>query len=666
MLFAAFVGAFTMNVHAPDVTRWTLGAKAGIVWNVAAEARLPHADHLEMSGRRVSVIVHYTVDAQRRLAVTREIVWPTLRLKKDDVRGYLIRRLGPEAEPRIVVDGVQWTPGPVARILFDGALRFEHEPAGGLQLSRTLFPSPTRGDVIEIWEMRNAGRAPLGVDIAPLSLADAAEGIYGRYEITVTTDRARRPPQALKPGEPLTFAVTYAARRADWPAERPTAKAELDARRRFTSRVAANLRLETPDPVLNRAFELAKLRAAESVFETKMGLVHSPGGGRYYGGIWANDQAEYAGPFFPFLGEAGAEEASLNCYRIYARAMTAAYATLPSSFEVEGDVQYHAGGDRGDAAMVAYGGSRFALAHGDPAVGAELWPAIEWCLEYCRRKTNAEGVVESDTDELEGRFPTGRANLSTSTLAYGALRAAANLGRALGHETQAADYDRRADALRAAIERTFGAEVEGFRTYRYYDGNTVLRAWICLPLVMGLDERRDETVRALFSPRLWTADGLATQAGETTFWDRSTLYALRGVFAAGDAETALQYLQAYSSRRLLGDHVPYPVEAWPEGGQAHLAAESALYCRIFTEGLFGIEPTGFRAFRCLPRLPAGWPSMSLRRMMAFGGPLDLTVSRSNHSIRRVVRRGPKPIFDQTQPIGHAFDVSVAAPSGEAP
>ncbi len=27
------------------------------------------------------------------------------------------------------------------------------------------------------------------------------------------------------------------------------------------------------------------------------------------------------------------------------------------------------------------------------------------------------------------------------------------------------------------------------------------------------------------------------------------------------------------------------VEAWPEGNMAHLSAESALYCRIFTEGL---------------------------------------------------------------------------------
>ena len=113
-------------------------------------------------------------------------------------------------------------------------------------------------------------------------------------------------------------------------------------------------------------------------------------------------------------------------------------------------------------------------------------------------------------------------------------------------------------------------------------------------------------IDALFSPRLWTADGLATEAGDKTFWDRSTLYGLRGVFAAGATEKALEYLTYYSKRRLLGDHVPYPVEAYPEGNQRHLSAESALYCRVYTEGMFGLRPTGFDSFLLTPRLPAGF------------------------------------------------------------
>ena len=127
--------------------------------------------------------------------------------------------------------------------------------------------------------------------------------------------------------------------------------------------------------------------------------------------------------------------------------------------------------------------------------------------------------------------------------------------------------------------------VEGFDTYKYYEGNDVLRSWICIPLTVGIQDRKDATIQALFSPRLWTENGLLTQAGSETFWDRSTLYALRGVYACGETEKATDYLRFYSSQRLLGEHVPYAIEAWPEGNQRHLSAESGLYCRIITEVL---------------------------------------------------------------------------------
>lgn len=86
------------------------------------------------------------------------------------------------------------------------------------------------------------------------------------------------------------------------------------------------------------------------------------------------------------------------------------------------------------------------------------------------------------------------------------------------------------------MENYFGAKVEGFDTYQYYEGNDILRSWICIPLTVGIYDRKEGTVDALFSPRLWTENGLLTQAGSETFWDRSTLYALRGVFACGATE----------------------------------------------------------------------------------------------------------------------------------
>ena len=100
----------------------------------------------------------------------------------------------------------------------------------------------------------------------------------------------------------------------------------------------------------------------------------------------------------------------------------------------------------------------------------------------------------------------------------------------------------------------------------------------------------------------------------------------------------MDFLKRYSQRRLLGEHVPYPVEAWPEGNQRHLAAESALYCRVFTEGLFGIRPTGFRSFTAMPRLPADWKGMSFRNVHAFETVFDLVVTRTEGGLRIETQR----------------------------
>src|SRR5690606_33427460 len=101
-------------------------------------------------------------------------------------------------------------------------------------------------------------------------------------------------------------------------------------------------------------------------------------------------------------------------------------------------------------------------------------------------------------------------------------------------------------------------------------------------------------------------------------------------YNAGESDTATAYLRRYSKERLLGDHVPYAIEAWPEGNQRHLSAESALYCRIITEGMFGFRPTGFRSFILNPQLPDGWDKLSLKNVWACSdSPYDIEVARTN-------------------------------------
>ena len=376
-------------------------------------------------------------------------------------------------------------------------------------------------------------------------------------------------------------------------------------------------------------FSFAKIRATESIYNTKGGYMHGPGGLRYYAAIWANDQAEYVNPYFAFAGDEIGNKSAMNSYRWFARYMNSEYKPIPSSIIAEGDGIWQGAKDRGDMAMIAYGAGRYALTHGSVDSAKVLWPLIEWCLEYLSRKVNENGVVTSNSDELEGRFPAGNANLNTSSLYYDALVSANLLGRQLGlPKAQTDKYAAQAKEMHKNIEKLFGRTVEGFSTYRYYEGNDTLRAWITTPLTVDIFDRKEGTIAALFSPRLWTEDGLASLAGHQTFWDRSTLYGLRGVFAAGETEKALAFLKYYSQRRLLGEHVPYAVEAYPEGNQRHLSAESGLYCRIYTEGMFGVRPTGFTSFNMTPRLPKEWNTMALRNIHSFGNAFDLEVERS--------------------------------------
>jgi len=175
---------------------------------------------------------------------------------------------------------------------------------------------------------------------------------------------------------------------------------------------------------------------------------------------------------------------------------------------------------------------------------------------------------------------------------------------------------------------------------------------------MGIMSRCKGTISALFSSRLWTDDGLATEAGKNTFWDRSTLYGLRGALIAGEIEQTLKYFRNYTRRRLLGEHVPYAVEAWPEGEQRHLSAESALYCRVVTEGLFGIVPTGLNRFLCSPRLPADWERMSLKSVRAFGCNFDLTVMRQHQKVKVIVEIAGKIIFERAIKSGDSLSIQL--------
>lgn len=628
--------------NTPQQDRWAIQPDGSILWTV--NGRLPHKDHIEMSGEKVSYWVQYGVDNSGKLSLDRTMVFPTFRLLPQRTIASMTYNVTDYDLPRFLINDKLFKAGvynaAVAEDMPEQVTSIRHKGIMEVQsligknkdllLKRTLFPSVDKPIALEKWVFVNAGKQPVKIEMEYLQrfVKPAAERTTpAQHSFVVSTIGEGL--KTVAPGDSVVFGLSYQAVRAAAQPVVANVLTEEQGRRQRVAGILSLLQLETPDEMLNTAFAFAKIRATESIYLTKGGYLHGPGGLRYYAAIWANDQAEYINPFFAFLGDEVGNKSAMNAYRWFAHYMNPDYKPIPSSIIAEGDGVWHGAKDRGDMAMIAYGAGRYALANGNADSARVLWPLIEWCLEYCRRQLNEQGVVRSNSDELEGRFPAGKANLNTSILYYDALRSAAMLGKQLSMpKAQLTKYEQEAKTMRSSIDKYFGATVEGFNTYRYYEGNDTLRAWICSPLIVDIFDRKEGTVAALFSPRLWTEDGLASLAGNKTFWDRSTLYALRGVFAAGETQKAFDYLQYYSRRRLLGEHVPYAVEAYPEGNQRHLSAESGLYCRIYTEGMFGMRPTGLNSFDCTPHLPAGWNKMALRGVRAFGALFDIEVVRA--------------------------------------
>lgn len=605
--------------------RWKQQPDGGICWNVTKQ--IPHFDHIEMSGQQVSVILRYGVDEKGAFVLNKSMVWPMLRTLPNNTHGSLMRCFNWDPLDVVVVNGRAMMGEKVQSVSLKGMLTVESTFDQGWKLRRTFLPSTDHPMLVENYQLINTSTNSLQIEI-PVSKTvvniDPSQGVDGSYTIELALERNGN--FHLQPGDTLAFSAHIAGYKQGQTRLSVDGIVEQQKRINLVASWMDKLVLNTPDPVINDMFAFSKIRANESIYATQGGPMHGPGGESYYAAIWANDQAEYINPYFPFTGYDYGNASALNSFRHFARFLNDDWKPIPSSIIAEGKDIWHGAGDRGDAAMIAYGAARYALARGSREEALQLWPLITWCLEFCQRKLNEGGVVTSDSDELENRFPSGKANLCTSSLYYDALLSAAYLADEIG-KTSSATYRKQATQLRANIEKYFGAKVEGFDTYAYYEGNDVLRSWICIPLTVGIDERKDGTIDALFSPRLWTENGLLTQAGSSTFWDRSTLYALRGVYAAGETEKATEYLHNYSAARLLRNHVPYAIEAWPEGGQRHLSAESGLYGRIITEGMFGIRPIGLRSFTLTPRLPQGWEYMSLYQIGAFGQVFDIDIQR---------------------------------------
>ncbi len=602
--------------------RWEV-KKNEIIWKVKPGA---HEDNMEMCGRKLAVVVYYGVDGEGALCLKKRIFYPTLRTIPNNTHATLGHEYGQDEFLKFAIMGEEIKELPYEVRISGMITIYSRDTARKLKIIRRIYPSVDQMAYIEHTTVENISNETLILSTNHFTQTHYERGTKGVYVLEVESKGEQT--VTLQRGQTAVYDTIYTGRKLlD---EKPAINGitELEKRREFVHDIfTKSLVLETEDPLLACEFNFSKLRITESIVDTAGGPMHAPGGQAYYAAIWANDEAEYAAPYFGFAGNDYADEATENVMKLYKPFMHPEMYHLPASIISEGVDIWEDPGDLGDASMYLYGMTRYLLQKGDKKLAEKYFDTIDWCVRFAALKENANHVIESDADELENRLPSGNANLLNTSLTYGGLVGAYYMARDLGYEEKAKEYSDFATRIRGGIEDFFGGDIEGYHTYMYYEGCDVLRSYMCAPLTVGINERKEGTANALLD-RLWTENGLLSAQGDEMFWDRSTLYALRGIFSAGLCDRAYKHLNEYNHQRLLGDHVPYPIEAWPEGNQRHLSAEGGLYARIIIEGMLGINPTGFNSFTVAPSVPARLGKIALRRIKAFGGCFDVEVSRA--------------------------------------
>ena len=604
-----------------------------------------HSDFIEMSGLYSSFIVKYGIESGKAV-FGRQIVFPMLRIFPNDTFGSYRLEIDNNTVPEIHANG-----RPVSETArsfrLNGTVECNsvYEESGcRLGIERVFFPTVDKQAVCEMVTVYNRGADDITISLSG-NTDRKLDGVVGpmgaisaMIHANVITDglTAENAAAVLHPDRKAVVSIVYSGRLAmqNDPADGIDIEKEYVKRLDRVADLMSAAALDTGNELFDTMFAFCKVRAGESIFRTRNGDIHSPGGGVYYAAVWCNDQAEYAGPWQAYTGDELQIKAGYNGYAWYFPFMDDSFDDpIPSSVIAEGTDFWNGAGDRGDAAMYLYGASRYALTCGNLGGSRELWNAILWCAGYCLSRKNESGVILSDSDELEGRLPSGKANLCTNMLTLGGLRYASRIAAAIGDTANAARFLGEARPLEIACEKYFAANIRGFDTYRYYEGNTTLRSWICMPLCVDVYDHADGTVDAITSAYLMSDAGQLSEEGAEIAWDRSTLYGIRGMFRAGKNSAAWSYLQDYCSRRLIGRHVPYPVEAWPEGGMRHLSAESALFCQIVTEGILAIDPHSFGSFSFVPKLPDGMEHLVLSNIHAFGQTFSITVDHDGWSVK---------------------------------
>lgn len=142
------------------IDRWQLDQGKGIYWDVSKDSRLPHEDFLEMSGRLVSLIVHYGVDNEGRLTLSRKIIWPALRTIPNDTNASLSQYYYEDSAPKIYMNNHPVDDEKPYYMALDGVLTIKSIASESFEVIRMIFPAVENSAAIERVKLSNNSSRP--------------------------------------------------------------------------------------------------------------------------------------------------------------------------------------------------------------------------------------------------------------------------------------------------------------------------------------------------------------------------------------------------------------------------------------------------------------------------------------------------------------------------
>ncbi|MDP4290722.1 MAG: hypothetical protein Q8908_06545, partial [Bacteroidota bacterium] len=100
--------------------RWKLDDNGSITWKI--DNRIPHDDHIEMSGKKVSVVLRYGVNDQGAFTLSRTVVWPMLRRIPNVTQASLMRIFNSDLINLLIINGKPFTAEKVNTITLNGLM----------------------------------------------------------------------------------------------------------------------------------------------------------------------------------------------------------------------------------------------------------------------------------------------------------------------------------------------------------------------------------------------------------------------------------------------------------------------------------------------------------------------------------------------------------------